>query len=57
MTKKHFQSLAEILGKEEASQAMINSMIEFCKKENPHFKEVTFRIAVSAARTSMRLSK
>jgi predicted nucleotidyltransferase len=42
ISKKDFLALATILAKEE-NQEIINSVVQYCKSENPRFKEKRFR--------------
>lgn len=43
ISKKDFIELATILGKTETREEIINSVVKYCKSENPRFSETKFR--------------
>jgi len=50
MTRKHFQAIAEVLGKEKVSDCAINAVANVCADLNPRFDRARFVAAVFAAR-------
>jgi len=50
LTKKYYKVFAEILGKHNASEEMLEDFIDFFKSDNPLFDETRFRLAVEKAR-------
>jgi len=43
ISKKDFIAIAEILAKTEANPEIVNSVVQYCKSENPRFSENKFR--------------
>lgn len=50
MTKKHFEKLADVLGREKVSQQAVEMVMNMCADLNPAFDRGRFRAAVAQAR-------
>jgi hypothetical protein len=51
LSRKHFQAVAEILGKNNASGEMVEEFIDYFRTENPLFQGGKFWDAVRKAKT------
>jgi hypothetical protein len=50
LTRMYFKKIADILGKQDASENLVNAFAQFFKSDNPRFSEGKFRAAINKAR-------
>jgi hypothetical protein len=50
LTRMYFKKIADILGKQDASENLVNAFAQFFKSDNPRFSEGKFRAAIKSAR-------
>jgi hypothetical protein len=49
LTRMYFKKIADILGKQDASENLVSAFVKFFKSENPRFSEGKFRAAINRA--------
>jgi hypothetical protein len=50
LSKKHYRKIAQILGKEKATENLISAFVLFWKSDNYRFSEGKFRDAITKER-------
>ena len=57
MTRKHYVKIAQLLGKTNASQEIIDGMIDLCLEDNPRFDLDRFKNYIGEIKSLQKVSE